>query len=111
MEKIVLDDIFDFFANLDGKKPNFIRSKSFLEGAIANEKNEKTKQEMRKTLEDLEMTEGLATVAMHLFKKQDDLEKQIKELKHETEKNHNSNLEKIIKLDKGIDNLHKKIDK
>ena len=85
--------------------------KSFLEGAIASQTNEKTKQEMKKTLEDLEMYEGVARVAMNLIKKQNDLQEQIKELKHETEKNHNSNLEKIVKLDKGIDKLQKKMGK
>jgi len=35
----------------------------------------------------------------------------IKELKHETEKNHNNNLEKIVKLGKGLDRLEKKLGK
>jgi len=85
--------------------------KSFFEGAISIEKDEKTKQEMRKTLEELEMYEGVARVAINLFKKQDELAKQIKEFKHEAEKDHNSNLEKIVKLNKGLDKLQKKMDR
>jgi len=111
MGEMFLGDFFDFLANWAENKPNFIRMKSYLEGAIATQKNKKTKQEMKKTLEDIEMFEGIAIVAMQLIKKQDELEKQIKELKHETEKNHNSNLEKIVKLDKGIDKLQKKMGK
>jgi len=108
---MVIDDVSDFITNLGGKKPNFIRMKSFLEGAISRETDEKTKQEMRKTLEDIEMYEGVAKVALNLFKKQEELQKQFEELKNETEKNHNINLQKIVKLGKGIDELYKKIDK
>ena len=102
---MVLGDVFDFLANWAENKPNFIRIKSYLEGAIATQKNKKTKQEMQKTLDGLEMFEGIAIVAMQLIKNQEDLEKQIKEFKHETEKNHNSNLEKIVKLEKRFDDL------
>jgi len=102
---MVLGDVSDFFANWDENKPNFIRMKSFLEGAIAIEKDEKTKQEMSKTLDDIEMYEGVAIVALQLFKKQKDLEKQIRELKNKAEKNHYSNLEKIGILEKRFDDL------
>jgi len=105
MEEMVLGDVSDFFANWAENKPNFIRMKSFLEGAIAIEKDEKTKQEMSKTLDDIEMYEGVAIVALQLFKKQKELEKKIRELKHETEKNHNNNLAKIVELEKRFDDL------
>lgn len=111
IEEIILDDVIDFFTNLDGKKKDFIRMKSFMEGAIAMEKNEKIKQQMRKTLDDLEMYVDIAKFAINLLKKQGELEKQFKEFKHETEKSHNSNLEKIVKLDKGLDKLQKKMDR
>lgn len=111
IEEIIKNDFFDFLANLGEKKPNFIRIKSFLEGVLAREKNEKVKEEMRKTLEDIEMYEGLLGTALQLIKKQGELEDKIKELKHETEKNHNSNLEKIVKLGKGLDRLEKKLGK
>ena len=108
-EELVLEDLIDLITNWAENKSNFIRMKSFLEGAIATQKDEKIKQEMRRTLEDLEMYVGMAKVAINLLKKQDELAKQIKEFKHEAEKDHNSNLEKILKLDKGLDKLQKKM--
>lgn len=111
IEEIIEEDVSDFFTNLVENKPNFIRMKSFIEGVIARETNEKTKQEMRNTLEELEMYEGVASVLIQLIKKQDGLKKQIEEIKHETEKNHNNNLAKIIELDKGLDKLQKKMDR
>ena len=78
---------------------------------MSEETDEKTKQVIKKALDDFEMYADVARFAMRLLKKQDKFEKQIKELKHETEKNHNSNLEKIIKLDKGLDKLQKKMDR
>jgi len=104
-------DVTDFFANWDKNKSNFIRIKSFLEGAIAIETDEKKKKEMMQAIEDIEFQEGVVIMALRLFKKQEDLQKQIDDLKHETEKNHNNNLEKIIKLNKGMDNLQKRMDK
>lgn len=111
IEEILLNDVTDFFANIGNKKPNFIRTKSFLEGVLATEKNEKTRKDIRNTLEDFEMYEGIVEVAIKLFKKQSELEEMFKELKHETEKNHNNNLQKIVELGKGIDKLDKKMNK
>ena len=51
------------------------------------------------------MYEGIVIVALNLFKKQNELEKQIKELQNETEKNHNNNLARIVKLEKRFDDL------
>ena len=111
IEEIFVSDLFDFFSNLGEKKPSFIRTKAFLEGVLAKEKNKKTKKLIKKTLEDFEMYEGLFGSALQLIKKQGELEDKIKELKHETEKNHNSNLEKIVKLGRGLDRLEKKFGK
>ena len=111
IEEIIISDLFDFISNLGEKKPSFIRTKAFLEGVLAKEKNKKTKKLIRKTLEDFEMYEDLFGAALKLIKKQGELEDKIKELKHETGKNHNSNLEKIVKLGKGLDRLEKKLGK
>lgn len=111
IEEIITSDFFDFIANIGEKKPSFIRTKSYLEGVLAREKNKKAKKQIEKFLEDFEMYEGLFGSALQLIKKQSELEDKIKELKHETEKNHNSNLEKIVKLGKGLDRLEKKYGK
>ena len=111
IDEIIEKDFSDFFGNLAENKPNFLRIKSFVEGLISAEPNEKKKKGMRKQLEEIEMYEGIAVAGIQLIKKQDELEKQIKELKHETEKNHNNNLAKIIELNKGLDKLQKRMDK